>query len=363
MNNGVLILYMRPSVLRELKKELREYLVRYGYHSSAYSSLQDGLDYFVLPDVGYIPYALSSGIAFALSNPLSAVGDYKKLLSAFVRRFPRAAFLHVTPEAAEALSEMGFYLNEMGVETELALENYSYRGRAKESMRRMIRRAGESGTRVVEIKGDSEFNDELREITEEWLSTKSIKEREFWFLVRRAVYGHEPDVRKFIALSDGRVAGYIFFDPMYRFGRVYGYLAGTLRTRTSAHGGTLALIMSHAIGVFKDEGVEVLSLGLSPFFDVADARYRHSFFMKHAFRFLYQRGGGIFPFKGLSFFKSRYAGGQSNGVYRDGSVTRRKIYFAHKSRLPLRELYESSRLMGLVDGVIPAMKRFLFAAS
>lgn len=349
-------------MLSEIKEELREYLVRYGFHSSAYSSLQEGLDYFVLPGVGYIPYARSAGITFALSNPLCSVGDYKKLLSAFVSRFPRSAFLHVTPEAAGTLSEMGFYLNEMGVETELSLGSYTYRGRAKESMRRMIRRAHESGVRAVELSEEPAFTGELREITEQWLSTKSVKEREFCFLVRKAVYGFEPDVRKFIAIEGGRVTGFIFFDPMYRHGRVYGYLSGTLRTRTSAHGGTLALIMSRAIGVFKEEGVEALSLGLSPFFDVADARYRHSYFMKHVFRFLYERGGGLYPFKGLSFFKSRYAGGLSGGLYRDGNVTKRKIYFAHKSRLPLRELYESSRLMGLVDGLMPAMKRFLFAA-
>lgn len=343
-----------------MRDELREYLVRYGCHSSAYSSLQEGLEYFVLPGKGYIPYALSSGMAFVLSNPICAAEDFRELAGAFLESFPRAAFLHVTPEAAGELAKMGFYLNEMGVETELSLGAYDYRGRAKESMRRMIRRAVESGTEVVEVGADTDPGDELREVTEEWLSTKRIKRREFRFLVRRAVYRSEPDVRKFIAIKCGRVAGYIVFDPMYRHGRVYGYLAGTLRTRASAHGGTLALIMSHAIEVFKGEGVEALSLGLSPFFDVDDAEYRHSYFMKQAFRLLYERGGRMYSFKGLSFHKSRYAGGQRDGLYRDCNVTRRKIYFAHRSRLPLRELYESSRLMGVTDGILSALMCFLW---
>ncbi|MFQ5427797.1 MAG: phosphatidylglycerol lysyltransferase domain-containing protein [Thermodesulfobacteriota bacterium] len=339
-----------------MRDELREYLLRYGYHSCAYSSLQEGLDYFVLPGRGYIPYALSSGMAFVLSNPVCGAADFQELVGSFVESFPRSAFLHVTPEAAGELAKMGFYLNEMGVETELSLGAYDYRGRAKESMRRMMRRALECGTEVVEVSGDGGLGHELREVTEEWLSTKRIKEREFRFLVRRAVYHSEPDVRKFIAIRGGRIAGYVVFDPMYRHGRVYGYLAGTLRTRASAHGGTLALIMSRAIEAFKAEGVEVLSLGLSPFFDVDDARYRHSYFMKQAFRFLYERGGGLYSFKGLSFFKSRYAGGLRDGLYRDNNVTKRKIYFAHRSRLPLLELYESSRLMGLTSGLLPVLK-------
>ncbi len=343
------------------RHDLRGYLVKHGSHSSAYSSLQEGLDHFVLPGTGYIPYAPSSGITFALSNPLCAVEDYPRLVGSFMDRFPRSAFLHVTPEAARELSAMGFYVNEMGVETELLLGSYDYSGRAKESIRRMIRRARESGVQVVEVSADPGLEGQLKEVTREWLSTKRVKDREFWFLVRRAVYGGEPDVRKFIALSGGRVAGFIFFDPMYRSGRVYGYLAGALRTRPSAHGGTLALIMSRAIETFKSEGVEALSLGLSPFFEVEDSSYRHSVLMKQVFRFLYERGGGIYSFKGLSFFKSRYAGGMRDGLYRDANVIKRKIYFAHRSRLPLRELYESSRLMGIMDGIVPTMRRFFSA--
>ncbi len=343
-----------------MKSRLRDYLLKHGSHSPAYSSLQDGLEYFFLPGTGYIPYASASGgMVFALSNPLCSLDDYPGLVGAFLRRFPRAAFLHVTPEAAARLAAMGFYLNEMGVETELRLSGFTYRGRAKESMRRMIRRASEAGLQVEEYDGAPGTGAELREVTAEWLSTKKVRDREFWFLVRRAVYGSEPDVRKFVATRDGRAEGFIFFDPMYRDGRVYGYLASSLRTRRGAHGGTLALIMSRAIEAFQDEGVEVLSLGLSPFCDVEDACYRHSSLMKHVFRFLYERGGGVYSFKGLSFFKARYGGGLQDGRLRDESVIRRKIYFAHRSRLPLRELYESSRLVGIIDGPFSALRRFL----
>ncbi len=346
-----------------MKSTLRDYLLKYGSHSPAYSSLQEGLDYFFLPGKGYIPYALApSGTAFALSNPLCALDDYPRLVGAFLERFPRAAFLHVTPEAAARLSDMGFYVNEMGVETEILLGGYTYRGRAKESMRRMIRRAVEAGVRVRESRGRPGLEAELREVTEEWLTTKKVRDREFWFLVRRAVYRDEPDVRRFIATDGGRVTGFIFFDPMYRDGRVYGYLACALRTRVSAHPGTLALVMRRAIDTFRKEGVEALSLGLSPFCDVEDAMYRHSSLMKHIFRFLYERGGAMYPFKGLSFFKSRYAGGLRDGLYRDSSVIRRKIYFAHRSRLPLRELYESSRLVGFFDGPMGALRRLLSGA-
>ncbi len=345
-----------------MKNDLMWYLQRHGSHSSAYSSLQEGLEHFVLPGAGYIPYARTSGMVFALSDPICSEEDYPGLVGAFLERFPRSAFIHVTPVAAARLSDLGFYVNEMGVETELLLGSFDYRGRAKESMRRMIRRALEAGVQVREYDGAPDLGAELREVTSEWLSTRRVKDREFWFLVRRAVYHGEPDVRRFIATENGRVTGFIFFDPMYREGRVYGYLACALRARPSAHGGTLALIMNRAIETFREEGVEVLSLGLSPFSEVEDVRYRHSPLMKHIFRFLYERGGGIYHFKGLSFFKSRYAGERTGRPGTGRGVIRRKIYFAHRSRFPLRELYLSSRLVGFFDTPFGALRRFLSGA-
>ncbi len=221
----------------------------------------------------------------------------------------------------------------------------------------MIRRAFEAGTVVEEVGETGPFKAELEMVSREWLATKTVNDRELWFMVRKAVYEAEPDVRKFITRRGGRITGFIFFDPMYRDGRIYGYSAGILRMGKRAHGGTLTLIIKEALKKFSEEGVQVLSLGLSPFFDVDDRGFRHSAVVKHAFRFLYESGDFLYPFKNLTFAKSRYGGGFKDGLYRDGNVIKKKVYFAHRSRFPLRELYQASMIMGVVDGVIPAFKK------
>jgi len=345
-----------------MTENIKRYLTRYGSHSTAYSSLQEGLEHFVVRDTGYIPYTLTPAakpIAFALSNPLCRPEDYRGVTELFLKKFPRAVFMHVTLEAASVLHEMGFYVNEMGVETEIMVEGYNYTGRSKESSRRMIRRAVEAGTVVEEAGETGPFKAELEMVSKEWLATKTINDRELWFMVRKAVYETETDVRKFIARDGGGITGFVFFDPMYRDVRIYGYCAVVLRMGKRAHGGTLALIMKKALKRFSEEGVEVLSLGLSPFFDVDDRGFRHSAMMKHAFRFLYESGDFLYPFKNLTFAKSRYGGGFKNGLYRDGNVIKKKVYFAHRSRFPLREVYQASMMMGVVDGVIPAFKKIL----
>ncbi|MFQ5442209.1 MAG: phosphatidylglycerol lysyltransferase domain-containing protein [Thermodesulfobacteriota bacterium] len=341
---------------------IKKYLTTYGSHSSAYSSIQEGLEHFVVSGTGYIPYALTSSakpIAFVLSNPLCRPEDFWSVMELFLKRFPRAVFIQVTVEAARVLHEMGFYVNEMGVETEIMVEGYTFGGRSKESARRVMRRALEAGTVVEEVGEIGPFKDELETVSREWLATRTVNDRELWFMARKAVYETEADVRKFISRDAEGITGFVFFDPMYREGRVYGYCAGILRMGKRAHGGTRALIIKEALKKFSEEGVEVLSLGLSPFFDVDDRGFRHSAVMKHVFRFLYETGEAIYPFKNLTFAKSRYGGGFKDGLYRDGNVIKKKVYFAHRSRFPLRELYQASRMIGVVEGVTPAFKKIL----
>jgi phosphatidylglycerol lysyltransferase len=351
--------------MQEKSPVLVKYLKRYGSLSTSYTTIQDGFAHYLLDGAGYIPYALTGrggrggSTAYCLSNPIAAPEDYERLLAAFLKRFPRAAFIQVTEGFAQVLERAGFLVNEMGVETEIFLREFKFSGRARESQRRSIRKAMAAGTKVEELTDPSSAADELMEISSEWLKTKTVKDRELRFVARGAVFEREPDVRKFAARINGRHIGFVFFSPMYDDGRVYGYLADVLRTRPDAPSGTITLILKHAIDLFKAEGREVLSLGLSPFFDIADDRFRHSLIMKHAFKTLYRAGNGIFPFKNLSYTKSRYGGGLSGGSYRDPFVGKKKVYFAHTSRFPLKVLYESSKISGLIEGAWPALKKTL----
>src|SRR5260370_7475909 len=46
----------------------------------------------------------------------------------------------------------------------------------------------------------------------------------------RPVFDQEEDVRKFVAYDkEGKVAGFVFYDPMYRDGNVFGYSANISR--------------------------------------------------------------------------------------------------------------------------------------
>jgi hypothetical protein len=83
--------------------ELFPYLQQYGSTIMCYSTLQKGLRYFLVRDLGYIAYAVRFvGPPFllireplALGDPVCHPKDRVKLLAAFLRRYPKAIFLQV----------------------------------------------------------------------------------------------------------------------------------------------------------------------------------------------------------------------------------------------------------------------------
>lgn len=347
------------------REELEEYLRRFGSHALAFSALQLGMDHFTLKGVGYIPYATLEAdptAAYVLSNPICSSVDYALITDKFLDEFPRAAFIQVTEEYAEVLDALGLYVNELGYETEISLKDYSYSGRIKEDLRRGLKRASSLGMVVEELTSSVEIEDaaeELNEVSRDWMSTKAVDDRELSFVARPAIYARETGVRKFVARLNGRVEGFVFFDPMYSEGRVYGYHLDILRARTDAHPSTRRLIIKRALEIFRSEGHEILSLGISPELKKREERFRHSTVTRRVLELLYKYGNNLYPFKNLTFAKSRYGGGMRDGEYRDLNVRKKKVYFAHRSRIALREIYGAGRIAGVTGGVIPTLGRLI----
>ncbi|MEE9542220.1 MAG: DUF2156 domain-containing protein [Thermodesulfobacteriota bacterium] len=342
------------------REELEEYLRRFGSHALAFSALQQGMSHFTIKGVGYIPYATldaDPAIVYVLSNPISAKEDYAQITLEFIKEFPRAIFVQVTEEYAEVLDSLGFYVNELGYETEISLKDFSFSGRIKEDLRRGLKRAANLGMVVEEVTDIAGIAGELNEVSKDWMSTKTINSRELWFVARPAVYEEEPGVRKFVARLKGSVEGFVFFDPMYSEGKVYGYHLEILRARRDAHPSTRRLIIKKAVEIFRSEGHEILSLGISPELKKREERFRYNPVTRYTLELLYKYGNSIYPFKNLTFAKSRYGGGMRDGEYRDANVRKKKVYFAHRARLPLREIFGAGKLTGVTNGLIPTLTR------
>ncbi|HWX22122.1 MAG TPA: alpha/beta fold hydrolase [Candidatus Binatia bacterium] len=315
---------------------LSPFLRQHGAASLAYATLQDGMEYFI-DETGYIafttvrhPVLSPRPRRITLSDPVCAVADRPRLIERFLADNPRASFGVITEACAEALHGMGFKVNCIGYEPEIAIQTYNTQGNWKELdlIKRARNEAKREGLTIREEEGASLKKDDLAAVSARWIGSKKINDREIWLYARRPIFDHEEDVRKFVAYDrEGKAAGFAFYDPMYRDGKVYGYSANIVRCDEKRYGRLATAVHMEAIEKFRTEGREVFNLLLAPFVKLELGKYNDDFGAKLFFQLSARFGNDIYNFKGLSFHKSKYRG------------VEKPMYVASKSLMMSNELY------------------------
>jgi lysylphosphatidylglycerol synthetase-like protein (DUF2156 family) len=195
-------------------------------------------------------------------------------------------------------------------------------------IKRARNEAKREGITIREVKIEDVNRAELDAVSTRWIGNKKVNDREIWIYARRPVFAFEDGVRKFVACNrDGRVAGFVFYDPMYRAGQVFGYAANISRCDERSFGRLSTAIHMEAMEKFKTEGKEVLNLALAPFVKLEQGRYNDDFGAKLFFKLSARYGNDIYNFKGLSFHKSKYRGNE------------KCLYFASTSLWPSNDIY------------------------
>jgi lysylphosphatidylglycerol synthetase-like protein (DUF2156 family) len=315
---------------------LSPFLTQHGREALSYATLQEGMEYFI-DDTGYIafvsithPVFAPKGRRIALSDPVCAPEHLAGLVGRFLADHPHAVFAVVSENCAAALRPLGFKANCIGFEPEIPIPTYNTKGNWKDLD--MIKRARNEAKREGLVIREEDVGriprEKLEALSSRWIGTKKVNDREIWIYARRAIFEAEPDVRKFVAFDrEGTPAGFVFYDPMYRAGRVVGYSANTSRCDEQKYGRLATAIHMEAVDVFRTEGREVMNLCLAPFVKLDEGKYNDDFATKWFFRLSEQYGNNIYNFKGLSFHKSKYR------------VPEKFLYFVSNSALPSNDVY------------------------
>lgn len=320
-------------------------LQQYGSGSLAYSSLQAGLQYFMLQDCGYIAYTQlpdNSASVLVLADPICKPADLRRLLEVFLKEKSDPIFLHISHETGKILSEWGFCVNELGVETIIDIQEFELSGNKKQQLRAARNRAQKDGIKVREIgRVDDALMIALKKVSDDWLNEKVAGDSQMKFIVRPLVYVDEIDVRRFVAIKDNKLVGFVIFDPMYRDGNVVGYIANQLRSSYEKGFSVVDYIILEAMQQFKQEGVEQISLGLSPLYKVDDgADFKHSKLLKANFQFAFENANYLYNFKNLARHKNLYRP-EMRGAHEE------KVYCAQKTRFLLNRMYSVYVALGL----------------
>lgn len=290
------------------KKALVE---QYGDFSLAYATLTEPYLESFGDGSGMISYAQKMGSTFALGDPLASQSTVNDLINEFIHAFGDPVFVAVRAQTAKRLAEKGYHVNQLGFDSVVDLPDHSFGGGQYKRVRYSTNWLESRNGYVVEEVGKDDAK-KIRQISRSW-HEKKVTKGEILFLNRRFSPRPEPYVRRFYAFSgDSTLLGFISFDPIFRGGKVIGYLASHKR-RVPEDTAYLDLAITRAaIDKFQSEGLQVLNLGLSPLAGIersgfsSEISWLRSLFQRaHNSNWVNER---YFNSRGLAQYKGRFRG-------------------------------------------------------
>ncbi len=309
-----------------IQTSLIPYLEKYGSHCMAYTSLEPTMKYFVMEGVGYIAYIdfkhwlwSRKERKIVLADPVCDPENFRIILDSFIHKFHDVVFVQASRAFALVLDEAGYQTNIFGIETEIALPDFTLAGKQRAKLRQWQNKCKREGVVVIE-KNIDEIEDQqaINQISESWLKNKGGSE--YSFLVRPLRPTAEKDVRYFWAYQNDKLIAFATFDPIYRDGNIVGYYHNIDRFINNAPHGTSATIVLSALEVFKAEGVGALNLGMSPLFlqRGLSQELNYNKFTRKAFWYAFEKLNYIYPFQGNASHKKKF-NGKANPVYISGT--------------------------------------------
>ena len=300
-------------IVDNTQQVLRDYIQQHGKHCMAYSSLQKDLEYEVMEGVGFIAYKSfkhffwsRKGTKVVLADPVCDEKNNERLVTHFIKKYSNVVFLQASDTLAKLLDSMGYEVNQFGIETELDIQNYTFKGKHRSKLRQWRNKCERE--QVVVKEGLFESNDlsTIKELSAAWVKRKGG--HELTMLTRPLCLQAEPDVRYFSAYQDNNLIGFSVFDPIYSKGKVTGYYHNIDRLDQQAPHGTGAYMLLQAMDIFKAEGKQLISLGMSPLYSIKRTQYRYNNFLHEALFFTFKNLGFIYPFKGNAGHKKKFHG-------------------------------------------------------
>ena len=242
--------------------------------------------------------------------------------------------MQIQRPAAQCLKQLGHYITPVGVENDIHTPTFTLVGKRKGDLRHYRNKAQAGGILVQEEADTVALREALMPVCAAWLPLKSWIAHELEFLARPFQTTPEPGTRIFTGRIQGHIVSFVVLDPIYAQEAIVGYTVSILRHLPHAPEGAVDAIVLHAIGQFAAEGIQRLSLGVSPFHHIetlSREEGRGALPVYWLYRALRRWGDPIYHFRGLSFHKSRYRADES------------PVYTAAPGPISLWPLYASAR--------------------
>lgn len=216
-----------------------------------------------------VAYQVNNGVALTVAGPFGAVDGQAPAARAFVEHCVEngliPCFYSAPAEVGIALDGLHFERLEVAEETLLNIEAMTFKGKEWQNVRTALNRANKLGIKDCWYAYSAMppgVRAQLAEISEEWVSDKSLPE--MGFTLGGLDELKDDQVLCCVAVDDdGLVHGVTSWLPVFTDAKITGWTLDFMRRRTDGFKGVMEFLIASAANHFKKE-VPMISLSGSP---------------------------------------------------------------------------------------------------
>lgn len=214
----------------------------------------------------------------------------------------RPAFYQVSLDWIPVLHDRGYDFFKLGEEAHVHLERVTLEGHAGKMYRQILRRAERDGVRfrILAAREVEARMYELREISDDWLRTKHLAERQFSIGSFSEAY-----LRRFpCAVVEEVASGRLLAFANLLEGPRHEELSVDLMRYRSGGPSVMDFLLVSLFLTGKADDFERFNLGMAPLAWVGEQRGAHA--RERLARLLFQRGEHWYNFQGVRFYKQKF---------------------------------------------------------
>jgi phosphatidylglycerol lysyltransferase len=305
------LMLLRPVFVHNLatpeeRSRAQEIVEKFGHSSLARFLLFEDKRYFFSTGGSVIGYALIGRVAVTLGDPVGPTEDLLPAIKAF-SGFSQGndwlpVFYQTLPEALQLYKQAGFDVISIGDEGIVNLDTFTMQGKEGKPLRSPVNKLTSAGYKFIihqpPIPGS--LLEELRAISDEWLTTMHGSEKKFslgWFdddYIRNSPIGavHAPE---------GWVCAFANVISEYQLKEI---TIDLMRHRREIENGTMEFLFASFFQWAKAQGYHGFDLGLSSLSGVGEKFDDPA--IERVMHWIYEHINQFYNFKGLHEFKEKF---------------------------------------------------------
>lgn len=307
---------LQPAIFRhEIDSEsidaAEELLMKYGNSSNDYFKIQADKQLWFSPDQqAFTSFRTANNFAIVLEEPVCKTGEESKVIKEFETfcrsRNLKPIYYRVSEQSLSLFRSMKKKSIKIGQEAVVDAVNFTLEGRDHKSLRNAMNSLQKNGYKVSNYlpPHSDDFVDELKSVSDEWLTKFDKKEMVF----SQGMFDAETiKNQSVIAVSDKENSIVSFLNIIPTYGSEECTYDLIRRTESSPSGCMDAMVIQ-LIEYAKTNGFVSVNMGLAPLSGIENPDNTAEQIM----RFASQKIGSLKHFESLRFFKEKYAGQWEN---------------------------------------------------